>query len=322
VISQDFKIREEFPKSFRRVSEAPLTSEAPDAGSAMNPFARLTWQAALAGRWTARILGSLMVLFGLAFIFGEGPPPILRMTAREQLYALGMGSLFLGLVVAWFWEGWGGLLSVLGWGLLAVLARKPAWDMPFSIPAAMGFLHLLCWSRLRGPAPPPEAVNWATRPGVRTLFLFMAAFLGTFLLLCANEIFGQPPIMAPSGPLPAGIVGTWHASLTTASGRPLPDEIPVVFTIRSDGSVSGTVGNAALTNGQLLPNRSWFGRLMHWRTPYQIRGILSHEVHSYGGTAGDRFTAALSSEESELDGALFLSHPGTPKPLGLHLKRR
>ena len=288
----------------------------------MNPIARLTWQAAFAGRWTARILGSLMVLFVLTFVFGEGPPPLLRMTAREQLYALGMGSLFLGLAVAWFWEGWGGLLSLLGWALLAVLAKKPAWDLPFSIPAAMGLLHLLSWWRLRGPAPPPEALDWATGPRARTFVLLLSISLGAFLLLCANEIFGQPPLMTPAGPPPAGLGGTWYANLTTVSGRPLPDEILVVFTIGPDGSVSGTLSGAALTNGQFLPNRSWFGRLMHWRTPYQIRGTLSQEVHSYGGTAGDRFAAALNLRGSELDGVLFLSHPGAPKPLGLHLKKR
>lgn len=288
----------------------------------MNLFARLTWQAALAGRWTARIMGSLMVLFILTFVFGEGPPPLLRMTAREQLYALGMCSLFLGLVAAWFREGWGGLLSVLGWAFLAVLARRPAWDLPFSIPAALGLLHLLCWWRLRGPTPPPEAANWATGPHARTFFLSVSAFLVAFVLLCANEIFGQPPLMTPAGPLPAAIVGTWSANLTTVSRQPLPDEILVVFNIGPGGSVSGTVGDAALTSGQLLPNRSWFGRLMNWRAPYEIRGALSQEVRSYGGTAGDRFAAGLDLRGSELQGALFLSHPGAPKPLGLNLKRR
>ena len=33
-----------------------------------------TWQAAVLGRWTARILGTLAVLFFLALVFGEGPP--------------------------------------------------------------------------------------------------------------------------------------------------------------------------------------------------------------------------------------------------------
>ncbi|HEV3201749.1 MAG TPA: hypothetical protein VGZ73_27820 [Bryobacteraceae bacterium] len=285
-------------------------------------LARLTWQAALAGRWTARIVGSLMVLFILTFVFGEGPPPLLRMTTREQLYALGMASLFLGLVVAWFREGWGGLISLLGWAFLAVLARRPAGDLPFSIPAAAGLLHLLCWWRLRGPAPPREAANWATGPHVRTLILLLSISLGIFVLLSANEIFGQPPLMTAAGPLPAEMVGTWSANLTRVSRQPLPDEILVVLNIGPDGSVSGTVGNARLTSGQLLPNRSWFGRLMNWRAPYEIRGALSQEVRAYGGTVGDRFTAGLDMKGSELRGALFLSHPGVPKPLGLSLTKQ
>ncbi len=288
----------------------------------MNTFARLTWQAAVAGRWTARILGTLMVLFLLAFVFGEGPPPLTRMTGRELGYALGVGGLFLGLIIAWFWEGWGGLLSVLGWGFLAVVAKRPPWDLPFSIPAAIGLLHLVCWWGLRGPAPPAAPMNSAATARLRMLFAFLWVSLAAFILLCANEIFGQPPLMTRTGRPPATMVGSWHANLTTVSRQALPDEIPVVFTIGPDGSVSGAVGNAALTNGQLAANRSWFGRLMNWRTDYVIRGTLSRVVESYGGTAGDRFSAPLNPRGSDLDGALFLSHPGAPKPLGLNLKKR
>jgi len=154
------------------------------------------------------------------------------------------------------------------------------------------------------------------------LFTFMWILLAAFILLCANEIFGQPPLMTRADAPPAGIVGTWHANLTTVSRQPLPDEIPIVFTIGPDGSVSGAVGNAALTSGQFMANRSWFGRVMNWRTDYVIRGTLSRVVESYGGTAGDRFSAPLNPRGAELDGSLFLSHPGAPKPLGLSLKRR
>jgi hypothetical protein len=153
------------------------------------------------------------------------------------------------------------------------------------------------------------------------LFACLWAILAVFILLCANEMFGQPPLMTRAGRPPAGMVGTWHANLTTVSTQPLPHEISVVFTIGPDGSVSGAVGNAALTSGRFVPNRSWFGRLMNWRTDYLIQGTLSRVVESYGGTAGDRFSAPLNPRGSELDGALFLFHPGAPKPLGLKLKK-
>jgi hypothetical protein len=315
---QGLKVCEEFPNRFRSFF---LTGSA-NTGAAMIPFSKLTWHAAVAGRWAARILGTLMVLFLLAMACGEGLPRFSQMTGREQVYSLGMGSLFLGLILAWRWEGWGGLLSVFGWGFLAVLAGRPPWGWVLSIPAAVGLLHLLCWWRLRGPAPPSGPADSAKSGRGRMLFTVLWAILAAFLLLCANEMFGQPPLMTRTGPPPAEMVGTWQASLTTVSRQPLPNEIPVALTVGPDGSVLGSIGSATLTNGQFVRNRSWFGRLMNWRTEYMIQGTLSQVVESYGGTAGDRFSAPLQPRGAELHGALFLSHPGAPKPLGLNLKRR
>ncbi len=287
----------------------------------MTPLYRLTWQAAATGRWIARIAGTLMVLFLLAFVFGEGPPPFGRMTTRENLLALGMGSLFLGLVVAWFREGWGGLLSVLGWGFFGLVEKKPMWDWPLSIPAALGLLHLVCWWRLRGPAPPIEPMSPAARARRRMLYAAVLAVLTVFVLLCANEMFGQPPLMAAAGSPPAGLVGTWTADLTTVSRQPLPGGIPVELTIGADGSVSGTIGGKRLISGRFLQNRSWFGRIMKWRTDYIIRGALAGAIASPAGAAGDRFSAPVELRGAELRGSLFLYHPGAPKPLGLSLRK-
>jgi hypothetical protein len=225
-------------------------------------------------------------------------------------------------VIAWFWEGWGGLLSLSGWAFLAVLARRPPWDLPFSIPAVAGLLHLVCWWRLRSPAPTLEPVSAAAMGRLKILYALLWVSLATFILLSANEIFGNPPLMTRSGQQAAEMVGTWSATLTTVSRQPLPHEILAVLSIGPDGSVTGVIGNAEVISGRLERNRSWFGRLMNWRTDYVIRGTLSRVVESYGGTAGDRFSAPLNPRGSELDGSLFLSHPGAPKPLGLSLKRR
>lgn len=281
----------------------------------------LTWQAAAAGRWIARIAGTLLVLFLLAFIFGEGPPPFGRMTARENLLALGMGSLLLGLIVAWFREGWGGLLSVLGWGFFGLVEKRPVWDWPLSIPAAMGLLHLVCWWRLRGPAAPMDPVSPAARVRRKMLYAAVLAVVTVFVLLCANEMFGQPPLMTAAGLPPAEAVGTWTADLTTVSRQPLAGGIPVEFTIHADGSVSGNIGGKRLTSGRFVQNRSWFGRMMNWRTDHAIRGALEGAVASPAGAAGDRFSAPVEFRGAELRGSLFLYHPGAPRPLGLSLRK-
>ena len=68
-----------------------------------------SWRAALAGRWTARILGTLVFLLYLAFVFGEGLPLSSHLTVLEKLQFLGVAGLILGLPLAWKWEGAGGL---------------------------------------------------------------------------------------------------------------------------------------------------------------------------------------------------------------------
>ena len=67
----------------------------------------VAWRAAVIGRWTARIAGTLMALFFLAFFVGEGFPPIFRLPWRESLSVLLMSAMMAGLLLAWKW-GWAG----------------------------------------------------------------------------------------------------------------------------------------------------------------------------------------------------------------------
>ena len=92
----------------------------------MNALRIASWRAAVIGRWTACILGTLMFLLFLVFFFGEGPPHLSSLTSTERLQFLCMATLFLGLVVAWKWEGLGGFVTVAGFiFLVAIDARQP-----------------------------------------------------------------------------------------------------------------------------------------------------------------------------------------------------
>jgi hypothetical protein len=59
------------------------------------------------GRWIARILGTLIALGFLTFVVAEGPPPL-------SPTFLCMAVTFAGLLLAWKWEGLGGLLILGG----------------------------------------------------------------------------------------------------------------------------------------------------------------------------------------------------------------
>ncbi len=86
----------------------------------------------------------------------------------------------------------------------------------------------------------------------RGVVVSVSAVLGLFLLLCANEIFGNPPLTTPDLRPGTELVGTWSSGDKT-------------LTIRSDGTVTGTIV------GTIRYNRTWFGKLMHWRTDYIIQ---------------------------------------------------
>ena len=276
--------------------------------------------AATAGRWTARIAGTLLFLFFLAFFFGEGFPNLFRTAARENLLFLAMAALFAGLALAWKWEGWGGLFSIAGFILLGILERKPL-ETPFlRLPAMVGVVHLVCWWALRVTAPPPGAawVNPFAGKAWRIFYIAGGAALGIFVLLCANEMFANPPLMtAPLHPGPE-IAGTWRALVTGPRGRPLATPIDVVLTIHPDASVSGTVGPATLLGGRIFNNRSWFGKLMHWREDYGIEGKLTETLRLYDNVADDRFSAGLERRGPNLEGSLVVAQ----FPLRLALKKQ
>ena len=257
-------------------------------------------QAAVIARWTARIAGTLMALFFLAFFVGEGFPNIFRLPWRETLSVLTISAVVAGLLLAWKWEGLGGALVLAAVGLMPLIGMMRGIGF-FLVPAAIGLLHVVCWWRLRS-----AGVGWEVP---RKILIVVGLAVAVFILLCANEAFGMPPLMTPAFHPPPELVGTWEAKLGS---------MDAVFTINPDASVSGRIGEAPLIDGRMIYNRSWFGKFMHWRTDYLIMGRLSQVVRPSERVAGDRFTAPLMPRGVGLEGALFLSQ----QPLGLKLRKR
>jgi hypothetical protein len=94
--------------------------------------------------------------------------------------------------------------------------------------------------------------------------------LGTFVLLSANEVFGNPPLMTPSRPS-AAVVGTWHSA-------------DVVLSVSPDGRLVGTIAGKRLAGARVSGNRSWFGKVMHWRTDCAVNGKLDGELVRAAGS--------------------------------------
>jgi len=219
----------------------------------------------------ARFAGTLLLLFFTAFLFGEDPPNPLRFTTRESLFAAGLFALYGGLALAWYRALWGGLLSLAGFIYLAVLSGTVPLDWPLFAPAAVGLANLI-GSRAR-PAPPS---SWS--PKMYLPFALIA-------LLCVNEMFGDPPFPSALNSGSGNLHGTWSGG-------------QVLFNIAPDNLVTGEIGPNLISSARLSANRSWFGRLMNWRTDYRVRGTLA---------GGQSFSVLLNADASNLDGTVEIS---------------
>lgn len=77
-------------------------------------------------RWTARVIGIVMVGNTLIFAIGEGVP-----NPFTQPFVIGLGFLALalvlfGILLAWRWELPGAIMSIVGW-VLFVVAENINW---------------------------------------------------------------------------------------------------------------------------------------------------------------------------------------------------
>ena len=80
---------------------------------------------AAACRWTARILGTLLVLIIVLIAIGEGMPNPFTQPIPVQIGFLALALVMIGILGGWRWELAGGTLSLVGWSLFVVAVMHP-----------------------------------------------------------------------------------------------------------------------------------------------------------------------------------------------------
>ena len=106
-------------------------------------------------RWIARILGTFIVVLALSFFIaeviesGEMPNPDFGHGLVTFLFIIAL----IGFLIAWRWEGFGGILSAISIVLMTIVnviwvhaAKDPGSEIIFVIPA---LLFIYCWWRTR-----------------------------------------------------------------------------------------------------------------------------------------------------------------------------
>jgi hypothetical protein len=95
-------------------------------------------------RWTARILGLLLLSVVVLIAVGEGMPNPLTQPVGVQFGFLALGLLLLGMLIGWRWELPGGLMATIAWcAFVVVVVRSPRGFHPFVLALALpGALYL------------------------------------------------------------------------------------------------------------------------------------------------------------------------------------
>jgi RNA polymerase sigma-70 factor (ECF subfamily) len=100
-------------------------------------------------QWTARILGTLLLLFYGTFIVAEGLPPIATQSVGVQLNFIALGLMLGGFAVGWKREGTAAILITSGWTLWHISEGRLDLNL-FQTPLPVAALYGYCWWELRG----------------------------------------------------------------------------------------------------------------------------------------------------------------------------
>jgi len=106
----------------------------------------------ITARWTARILGTLMLAAFLAMALLEGMRPIPTLSGRELLASAAWGLALLGFLLGWKFEGTAALLIALGWAffpLCSGLQPRP-YLSPLPFYGVVAALYAYCWWTTHG----------------------------------------------------------------------------------------------------------------------------------------------------------------------------
>jgi len=167
-----------------------------------------------AARWTARVLGTLLLLFFGAFILAEGLPPVASQPEGVQLNFAALALMLAGFVVGWKREGVAALLIASGWTLWQISENAIRWNL-FQTPLPAAALYAFCW--------------WATR-GRRTRTVAMTVIaltvaLGLGRLFCPTSIFVRGLVSDPATgkPIPNVALTLAGASAKKSGGKVAPN---------------------------------------------------------------------------------------------------
>ena len=108
---------------------------------------------------------------------------------------------------------------------------------------------------------------------------------------------------ADSAVTPA-MAGHWEGNARVIVSWCQQKNLPVKVDIHADGSVTGTVGDAKLTEGRFESNRGWLLRKLNWSCDYIIKGGLDGAIVATEGIKREHVMIALDYNDGIFKGGV------------------
>ncbi len=107
-----------------------------------------------AARWTARVLGLLLLAVLGRVVIVWGVPALGEASIRLQLTVVAWALVVAGCILGWKLEGTASLLIALGWALFPIseshLRLRSGWPSPLPLLAIVAALYAFCWWAAHG----------------------------------------------------------------------------------------------------------------------------------------------------------------------------
>ncbi|MGD0086559.1 MAG: hypothetical protein ABSC24_05465 [Verrucomicrobiota bacterium] len=100
------------------------------------------------------------------------------------------------------------------------------------------------------------------------------------------------------------MVGHWEGNARIIVSWCQQKNLTVKLDIHADGSVSGTVGDAKLTEGRFQQNRGWLGRKLNLWSDYIITGGLDGAIVAAEGIKRERVMLPLDYNDGIFKGGV------------------
>ena len=95
-------------------------------------------------RYTARTVGLLLIVLVITIAIGEGLPNPSMLTARELTLMSAFFILVAGMALGFLKEGWGGLVTLAGYGLFWMANGLRSFGI-MNAAGLVGTAYVFCW---------------------------------------------------------------------------------------------------------------------------------------------------------------------------------